>query len=187
MKVLAICSSLSLAACSTIGARTTEQPTFRIVAEVGGAEIRQYGARVAAETIVDGDEEAARTTGFRRLADYIATAKVAMTAPVSQAPEGAGGWRIRFFMPARDSLETLPKPADPAVTLVPVPPETVAVLRFSGSPGASAVADRTAELVRGLEASAWRPAGEPVAWFYDPPWALALLRRNEVAIPVSPK
>ena len=30
------------------------------------------------------------------------------------------------------------------------------------------------------------PAGEPVAWFYDPPETLGPLRRNEVAIPVSP-
>jgi hypothetical protein len=27
--------------------------------------------------------------------------------------------------------------------------------------------------------------GEPVAWFYDPPWTLPWLRRNEVAVPVE--
>ena len=26
--------------------------------------------------------------------------------------------------------------------------------------------------------------GDPVAWFYDPPWTLPFLRRNEIAVPV---
>ncbi len=37
-----------------------------------------------------------------------------------------------------------------------------------------------------LSGSAWQPAGEPTAWFYDPPWTLPPLRRNEVAIRVTP-
>lgn len=28
-------------------------------------------------------------------------------------------------------------------------------------------------------------AGEPSAWFYDPPWTLPFCRRNEIAVPVS--
>ncbi|HEY2195594.1 MAG TPA: hypothetical protein VGH76_25280 [Actinomycetospora sp.] len=27
--------------------------------------------------------------------------------------------------------------------------------------------------------------GEPVAWFYDPPWTLPFRRRNEIAVPVA--
>ena len=68
-----------------------------------------------------------------------------------------------------------------------LPPETVAVLRFSGTPSPDAVAARTGELVKALAASAWQPAGAPVAWFYDPPWTIPSLRRNEVAVPVSPR
>ncbi len=206
-KLAAIASGLALFACSAVGARQAEEPAYKIVAEAGWAEIRQYGPRIAAETVVDGDEEGTRSAGFRRLAGYIfgdnqggtkiamtapvaqesAGAKIAMTAPVSQTQDASGRWRIRFFMPASFTMQTLPKPNDPAVMLVPVPPEMFAVLRFSGSIGAQAVAAHTADLVRGLENSAWRPAGAPVAWFYDPPWTLPPLRRNEVAIPVSPR
>jgi SOUL heme-binding protein len=32
--------------------------------------------------------------------------------------------------------------------------------------------------------SGWTVAGPAVDWFYDPPWTLAMLRRNEVAVPV---
>lgn len=28
------------------------------------------------------------------------------------------------------------------------------------------------------------PDGPPVAWFYDPPWTIPMLRRNEIAVPV---
>jgi hypothetical protein len=30
-------------------------------------------------------------------------------------------------------------------------------------------------------------AGAPVSWFYDPPWTIPALRRNEIAIPVAPR
>jgi len=29
--------------------------------------------------------------------------------------------------------------------------------------------------------------GPVVDWFYDPPWTLPWVRRNEVAVPVAPK
>lgn len=205
-KLAAIVSGLGVVACSVVGVREAEEPAYTVVAHVGATEIRQYGPRIAAETVVDGDEEGTRSAGFRRLAGYIfggnrggtsiamtapvaqaaAGTDIAMTAPVAQTKDEAGRWRIRFFMPASFTLATLPVPNDPAVVLVQVPPETFAVLRFSGSIGAASVAAQTADLMRGLQGSAWRPAGAPVAWFYDPPWTLPPLRRNEVAVPVSP-
>jgi hypothetical protein len=107
-----------------------------------------------------------------------------MTAPVAQAATPGGASVIRFFMPDEWTLDTLPRPNDPAVTLVPVPAETVAVLRFTGDRSPETVAARTADMERALEDTTWRPAGTPVAWFYDPPWTIPFLRRNEVAVPV---
>jgi hypothetical protein len=174
------------------------------VAAPNGLEIRSYGPRIAAETSVAADEEQARYDGFRRLAGYIfganrAKAKIDMTVPVAQqksqtiamtAPVGQvrgedGQWVIRFFMPAEFTLETLPTPDDPAVVLRQVPGETVAVLRFSGFWGADAIAARQAELRQRLETTGWKPTGTPLAWFYDPPWTIPFLRRNEVAVPVA--
>jgi hypothetical protein len=171
--------------------RASDQ-SYSVAARVEHVEIRQYGARFAAEMVVDGDAETTRSFAYRRLADYLAGANkggatIPMTEPMLQAAEGPTRWRIRFFMPANATLATLPQPADPAISLVAVPPETLAVLRFSGAPDASAVALRTGLLITALEGSAWRPAGAPVALFYDPPWSLPPLRRNEVAIPVSPR
>ena len=205
-RVAALLSAVTLFACSAVGVRETEEPKYAVTAKLGAVEIRQYGSRIAAETAVEGDELDARSAGFRRIADYIFGAnhgstkigmtapvsqedtgtKIAMTTPVAQQKDAVGRWRIRFFMPAGYTLSTLPQPNNSQVQLVQVPQETMAVLPFSGTPSPQAVAARTSELIAGLEGSAWRPAGAPVAWFYDPPWTLPPLRRNEVAIPVSP-
>ena len=202
--------SLLLGACSAFGIRSgTEEPRYSTVERLDNVEIRRYAPRLAAETTVPGGAYNARGEGFRRLAGYIfggnagrrridmtapvaqasvqADAKsggerIAMTAPVAQA-RGEGGWVIRFFLPA--ALTDPPAPNDARVRVVPVPEETVAVLRFSGTATQDAVADRTKTLMTALSRSPWHPAGEPVAWFYDPPWTLPPLRRNEVAVPVS--
>ena len=202
----ALAAGLAVAACSVVGDRRgTEEPAFDVLGRAGVAEIRRYAPRIAAETDLEGDAETTRNDGFRRVAGYIfggnraaakiamtapvaqaaASERIAMTAPVSQAAAGPGSWTVRFFMPAQWTLATLPVPNDPAVRLVEVPGETMAVLRFTGDRGAEAVAARQAELLRGLAGTAWVPRGAPVAWFYDPPWTLPWLRRNEVAVPVA--
>ena len=66
-----------------------------------------------------------------------------------------------------------------------MPAEAVAVLRFSGDRGAGAVATRTEWLEHVLRATGFEATGTPTAWFYDPPWTLPFLRRNEVAVPID--
>lgn len=208
--IVGLTKQLIQAGGSVVGVRNgTEEPAYTVEQLSSGVEIRRYGSRIAAETTVDADEEAARSAGFRRLAGYIfggnhAQTKIAMTAPVAQqvgstrgesismtAPvsETAGSngeWVIRFFMPSDKTMESLPQPKDPAVRLVSVPPETVAVRRYSGSISSRAVASETDQLMRTLRDNGLEPIGKPAAWFYDPPWTLPALRRNEIAVTVEP-
>ncbi|MEE6139969.1 heme-binding protein [Mycobacterium sp. 050128] len=184
----------------------TEEPDHSAEKLTPDVEIRRYGARIAAETTVTADEETARNAGFRRLARYIFGAnrdrqqiamtapvaqhagkgeKIAMTAPVAQERAGDGQWVIRFFMPSDRTLESLPVPDDAEVRLVSVPPETIAVRRFSGSRSARAVAAQTAELFNTLRDNGFKAIDAPEAWFYDPPWTVPPLRRNEIAVPVE--
>lgn len=201
-KIAGALTQVAEAGGTIVGIRNgTEEPPFTVERRVGDVEIRRYGARIAAETTIDADEEAARTEGFRRLARYIfggntAKTKIAMTAPVAQelgekvamtAPvatqRGANGqWVIRFFMPSEHTMETLPTPNDERVRLVPVAPETTAVLRFSGLPSPASVASHTTELLNTLRSNGIETDGDPLAWFYDPPWTIPFLRRNEVAV-----
>jgi hypothetical protein len=65
-----------------------------------------------------------------------------------------------------------------------VPAETVAVLRFTGLRNPDSIAARQSELLQRLEATGYRADGPPFAWFYDPPWTIPFLRRNEAVVRV---
>lgn len=206
MVVAALSNGLLVSGCSAFGIRSgTEQPSYEVVETLGdNAEIRQYGPRLAAEVVIAGEERQARSAGFRKLAAFIfgdnrtrqpiamtapvsqaVSEKIAMAAPVSQEEASPGLWRVRFLMPGIYTHETLPEPNDPDITIVDLPPETLAVIRFSGSRAPSAVHEATNELLAVVGDSQWQVFGQPTAYFYDPPWTLWFLRRNEVAISVK--
>lgn len=206
-KLTTVVTQVAESVLGIVGIRVgTEEPPHTSRRLTDAIEVRQYQPRIAAETTVEADEEKARNEGFRRLAGYIfgrnhGSDKIAMTAPVSQASAGRQkiamtapvsrsgdddeGWVIRFFMPSKWTMATLPEPDDSRVRLVEVPAETVAVLRFTGDRSQEAVATRSAELLAALRANGVEALGEPVAWFYDPPWTVPFRRRNEVVVPIA--
>ncbi len=181
-----------------------EQPKYRVVETRGAIEVREYPALIAAEVEVGGERDAAINAGFRALADYIfgnneaarqvatnvpataqpASEKIAMTAPVTQQASG-GGWVVRFIMPAQYTLQTLPRPRNVAVKLRELPAQRLAVIRFSGRATAEALQRETAELQAFVEERHWHALAAPTYAFYNPPWTLPFLRRNEVMIAVS--
>lgn len=201
-KAVSAITNAAQAVWSVAGIRTEEEPKHEVIGRIGIIEIRRYVPRLAAETVVTGLEEKARGDGFSKLAEYIFGANkgvrtIAMTAPVAQEPSKIamtapvaqekveGGWRIRFFLPASLTLATAPEPNDPAVSIVEVPEQIFAVFRFNGSTGTENVAAHAATLSAAVRGSDWTATAEPVSWFYDPPWTLPPLRRNEVALAVS--
>lgn len=93
-------------AVQTVGVRAgVETPAYRTLMRDGPVELREYPARVVAETTVSGpDEMAARNAGFRKVAGYIfgdnkAARQVAMTTPVAQKAAGVGGQTIAMTSP----------------------------------------------------------------------------------------
>lgn len=199
-----------LAGCSLFGIRSGyDEPTYSGVARVGtNVEIRSYAPRLAAEALVPAaDRDEAENAAFRLLFDYISGANrpqaeiamtvpvatearsetIAMTAPVETAPAADGRMAMRFFLPKAYSVDTAPQPTDSRVRLIELPEQTVAVMRFSGFGSQDTVAEKTRELLAALESSTWQAAGEPIAMYYDPPWTIPFLRRNEVAVAVVPR
>jgi hypothetical protein len=198
-----------LSGCTLFGIRSGyEQPSYDLTDEIGDVEIRSYGPRLVAQTIVDADDEmTARSVAFRILAAYIfgdntaqeeiamttpvaverQSAKIDMTTPVETTVIDGGRYAMRFFLPSRYTLDTVPAPTDPRVQLAVAPANMLAVLRFSGSRRPQAVAKHGEELLRVLAETKWRPAGRPFSLFYDPPWTIAFLRRNEVAVSLVPQ
>ena len=196
--------ALGLSACSVFGLRgATPEQHYQVISHVGRLQIRRYAPRLVAETMVTGTEIDARYKGFRRLAAYIfganrarikiamtapvaqSSATIAMTTPVAQQKGPAGEWRVAFTMPEGYTKATLPQPTDPAIRIEELPAIDYAVWRYSGIPDAGAVREARRRLMAELKRSDWRVVGQPVSWFYDPPWAIPFLRRNEEAVPVE--
>jgi hypothetical protein len=177
-----------------------EEPPYQTLVKDGAFEIRRYPALVVAETRVKGDMEAASNQGFRRIADYIfgnnaaTTADkkttIAMTAPVAVEPlndpdfKSAPEWRVQFVMPGQYSLDTLPRPNNPAVEVRQAPARAAAVLTYAGFNGEAKVQAKTEELKAWIAARQWVPLGPPQLARYDPPWTLPPWRRNEIQIEV---
>ena len=192
---------LLVAACVTEG---VEEPSFALRLSDGSFEVREYAPTIVAETTVQGDAWGTRFEGFGPLADYIfakdrAGEKIAMTAPVTQAPRekiamtapvtqqaGKGdAWTIAFTMPAGSTMQSLPPPASPNVKLIEQPSRTMAVYRFTGLAADSDMASAQRVLMEKVASAGLKPSGEPVFAFYDPPWTPAFFRRNEVMIEVG--
>lgn len=187
------------------GIRPYEEPRYEVLATLSsGVEVRSYAPRLAAQIDMPGNDERARDEAFRVLFRYIAGAnaaaekvemtvpvatetraeKIAMTVPV-ETTQNAGSVRMQFFLPARYDAGSAPRPADERVRIVQAPAETLAVLRFSGSAAPDERVRRGEELLKGIEDTPWRPTGEVALLFYDAPFTLPFVRRNEAAVRVE--
>ena len=171
--------------------RQTEQPDYLVLRDEGDFSLREYPALVVAEVSNAGTRESASGASFRRLADYIFAKdrpeggeKIAMTAPVLQDEPRPGQWRMRFVMPSKYTLDTLP-PAPSDITLTETPARRMAAVRFSGNASARDLALMEARLRDWMREARLMPAGEAEFAFYDAPMIPGPLRRNEVLIPIA--
>lgn len=109
------------------------------------------------------------------------SAKISMTAPVSMQ-KSEGNWQVSFVMPEKYNMATIPKPNNPAVTLIEIPEVRYAVIKFSGLAGEKKVAEKTSELQQWMLTRKLSPIATPELARYNPPWTLPFMRRNEVMI-----
>jgi SOUL heme-binding protein len=180
-----------------------EQPEYKVVTSKGSIDIREYGPMIAAEAEVAGERQAAIGQGFRLIAAYIfgankPNAKIEMTAPVQQQREqtiamtapvtqqiDGGTWKVRFIMPKSWTMETLPAPNDTRVRLVELPAKKMIAIRFTWRATDSLIAEKTAELRKYVRDEKLSIVGEPLFAFYNPPWTLPFLRRNEIMLELA--
>ena len=181
-----------------------EEAKYEVIKKDGRFEVRDYAPHILAETIVEGDMEGAGNTAFQRLFGYISgdnrsKEKVAMTAPVSQEPQREkikmtapvgqqnvqGKWAVSFMMPASYTLETLPEPEDPEITLRPVPAHRMAAVRYSGFWSEKNYQRYRKMLEAWIEKEGLSIVGDALWARYNPPFTLWFLRRNEILIPIN--
>ena len=180
-----------------------ETPDYEVTKVEGDIEIRQYDPMIIAEVQMSGKREEAIGDGFRLLADYIfgnnsvkqgiamtapvqqqESMKIAMTAPVQQQSAG-DGWQVSFVMPSEYTMDTLPKPVNDRVALKRIPAKTFAVITFSGTNSDKNVQRHEKILMEYVEANNLSVIGIPKYAFYNPPWTLPPMRRNETMIEIE--
>ena len=176
-----------------------EEPSYEVVQQLEGAEVRQYAPYVVAQVLVSGPADDAGTQAFPILAGYIfgknkgarklemtapvtqaaAPVKLEMTAPVTQA-EAPGGFIVQFVLPKGITLATAPEPVDPRVQLREMPARRVAVIRYSGFWSQANFDEHLGKLETALRAAQLPWAGEPKLSRYNAPFTPWFLRRNEI-------
>ena len=176
-----------------------EEPSYEVVQQLEGAEVRQYAPYVVAQVLVSGPADDAGTQAFPILAGYIfgknkgarklemtapvtqaaAPVKLEMTAPVTQA-EAPGGFIVQFVLPKGITLATAPEPVDPRVQLREMPARRVAVIRYSGFWSQANFDEHLGKLEAALRAAQLPWAGEPTLSRYNAPFTPWFLRRNEI-------
>jgi SOUL heme-binding protein len=176
-----------------------EEPAYTILERTKDYEIREYASYIKAEVLVTGTYDEASRTGFSLIADYIfgnnitkesismttpvlegpkvaQSEKIAMTTPVLETTSDTATRTIAFILPAKYTLETLPKPNNPAVQLIPVPVRKVAVLRFSWYPTESRINVKKVLLVDKLTQNGKIITGSVETARYNPPLSMPLLK-----------
>lgn len=201
----------------TESAMAIEEPAYDTIVSQVPFELRHYAPILIAQTVVNGDMDTASSKGFRLIADFIfgnnlaadtgQAAKIAMTAPVTMAPQpskiamtapvtieqqsvetslaGPSQWRIHFVMPRQYTLANIPKPNNSAVTLLELPHKYMVVHRYSGLNTVARVQEKTKETLAWAKQQSLQVIGIPQLSRYDPPWTLPLFRRNEIMVEVA--
>ncbi|SMD13642.1 effector-binding domain-containing protein [Fulvimarina manganoxydans] len=171
-----------------------EEPDYEVVREDGAIEIRDYEAMIVAETVKSGYHEKARRLGFETLYDYIAAKtrsgkKIKMTTPVlQQLADDDGrtkGWAVRFVMPKKHTLASLPKPGRDDVKLKEMPARRMVAIRFSGNFNATLASKQLMSLYNYLADNNLTQKGDPQYAFYNPPWTPGFMKRNEILIEIE--
>jgi hypothetical protein len=184
----------------TMPSYAAEEPDFKIIRKLDtDIELREYAAYLVAEVVVPGPASEAGNRAFPILAGYIfgknkGDRKFAMTAPVTQAAVPvkldmtapvtqtavADGFLVQFVLPKDVTLPTAPEPLDERIQLRLVPPNHVAVIRYSGFWSESNYNNHLAKLQAALSAANLVATGEAVYSRYNAPFTPWFMRRNEI-------
>ena len=208
---LSLLSCLLFAGCAMINyfMSETEIPQYTVLETKDDIEVRLYKPINIASVTVAGKRKEALSQGFRVLADYIfgnnqikqainmtapvqqqsadqISQKIAMTAPVAQQMQD-DMWQISFVMPSQYSIDSLPMPNNKQVTLIAIPQQKVATIQFSGVNTDDNIAKHEKLLMQYLKQQGISSEVAPKYAFYNSPWTLPFMRRNEVHIQLFDK
>jgi hypothetical protein len=170
----------------------TETAPYKVVRKDGGIELREYDTLHLAKVSMPTSDKRSKNMdgGFMKLFRFIdgqneRDEKISMTTPVI-IERGEKESSMSFVMPQKSVAKGLPVPKG-EVKLDQIPAVKIVALRFSG------VSNSTKEAAQLEVLQAWAAKEgimvecTPLFAFYDPPWTLGFMRRNEVLLRVKAK
>ena len=170
----------------------TPTAAYQTLKPNGDFELRAYETlHLAKVTLPTSDKRSKNMDGsFMKLFRFIdgqneREEKISMTTPVI-IERGANESSMSFVMPETAVAKGLPTP-NGEVKLAKMPPVKMAVLRFSGVSNPKKEAEQLARLQTWMTNEKLSPEMTPLFAFYDPPWTLGFMRRNEVLLRVKEK
>ncbi len=167
----------------------TEQQKYSIVKEFKDFEIRFYpSATIATINSNAKTYKELSGPGFRKLAGYIfggneTKESIAMTAPVQMDINDTVS-TMSFVMPSEYTMDELPKPNDPNVTIKTTKDEYVAVIEFGGYASDEDMKLYSEKLQSLLKENGIASYGNYRFFGYNPPYQI-IDRRNEIVIAVE--
>lgn len=180
-----------------------EKPKYIVNFTEVDIESRSYDSMIVAEVLIKNSREESISQGFRVLADYIfgnnvsaekipmtspvieqKSEKIPMTAPVKQQIKD-NIWSIQFIMPAQYSMDSLPKPNNNTVKIKLIPPADYVVIKFNGKNENKNIQIHEDKLKEFIEKKDLEVKGKPIYAFFNPPWTIPILRRNEIMIEIK--
>ncbi len=193
-----------LALAGTIMSQVKE-PKYNTISFQKNIEIREYAPLLVAQVAVTGERKSAISSGFKTLADYIfgnnksvtninrtdpsaqqEGEKISMTAPViQQESEDSNHWNVAFVMPEEYGIKTLPQPKNNQIEIISIPIKRYAVIQFSGLPTEYALGKHKKNLIDFIAKERINARGSLILAFYNPPWTLPFLRRNEIMFEIE--
>ena len=183
-----------------------KQPAYIVVEERDSYQIRRYEPYLLATVTVEGSSERERSSkAFRLLANYIfggnstqtsiemtvpvqtetnSSTQIEMTAPIVTQQDGSE-LTMSFVLPSRFTLENVPKPLTPEVSLEQKLVTITATKRFTGLVNEKKSNLQKKILLENIKSDGLEIVSSPQILQYNQPWVFPWFRRNEASVEIK--
>ena len=171
-----------------------EQAEYKVIKKTEDYEIREYSPHIIAEVTLQDNYDKPQNEGFRIIAEYIfgnnkVNTSIAMTAPVmiknDFKNENMKNNVVSFFMPKSYNIDTLPKPNDNRIKIIPVPAKRYLVSSFSWYRSENKIKNEQDNLRKYAERDNIKINDDFIYAGYNAPWTPPWMTRNEVLVQLN--
>jgi hypothetical protein len=163
-----------------------ETPEYEVILKEQPFEIRRYADFLMVE--YENEEDPFSQNGFGTLFRYISNdneekQRISMTVPVIE--EMTENKRKMAFVVPRKHWENTPIPNNPHLNIKSFDSGIFAVIRYSGRSNSNKEKKNWELLVKWVDQKGYKRVSNAMLAFYNSPFALPVLRRNEIMVRVE--